>query len=410
MLGCKVRPDTRQAPSTGAVPQPSVSEPQPLRGWKGVGYSELRHTVLWASHLLVRHRESGAIDCSFIKTGWRLSPRVNRSRAEAHDLAIELARRARLEPHAFFGLAQQFSEDLTTRDRAGALGGMPASQFLAVPQVLDALATLRPGEVSDVVETECGYHVLTRHAPPAEGIVSGQHIVIGYDEAPWLRRVLARRGAAPVARSRERALELAQRVQAQARQEPQSFPDLVERYSEHEDAVAGGDLGEWSMQEATAFNREVEALAAVPIGAVTDVIDTHVGLQIALRTRLRPRRRYAMTAVKIWFDPAANPTQPSSRAAAERLARTVLTTLTAEPSRISALQKQYCCPAELQWVEGRGPAGLTALLEPLGMSQISNELAEGPSSFSIVQRLDPDHVAPEMALSFELPTPKTAEH
>lgn len=386
--------------------QPASAQPSSHFRWRGWGPAQLERVILWVSHVLIRQGDTAGADCSFIKMGWRTQLSVpQRSRAEALALASDLARRARLAPDSFAALAREASEDGTSRERGGALGGIRASQFLFSPQVLDALAALHPGETSDVIETECGYHVFLRQAPPTEQTMSGEHIVIGYEDAPWLRRILSRRDRELPQRSREQARQLALHVQSLAKQAPASFLDLVQQYSEHEDASLGGDFGEWSTREATASQLEVEALATVDVGQIADVIDSPVGYQVIRRTPLRPRKRYAMQLVKLWFEPGAEASAASSKANTERVGREVLARLLAEPTAFARLQQEYCCGGSVEWREGRGPAAAVPLLEPIAFQQIAPELWAAPSAFSVVQRLDPEALPQPAALSFELPPP-----
>lgn len=77
-----------------------------------------------------------------------------------------LARRARAEEVRrrvqaggdFAALAKRYSEDTTTRDRGGVLE--PFGRGEIMKPVEQAAFALRPGEVSDVVETQHGYHVI----------------------------------------------------------------------------------------------------------------------------------------------------------------------------------------------------------------------------------------------------------
>ncbi len=76
------------------------------------------------------------------------------SEAEATDL------RARLADGAdFAGLARTHSLDITTRDQGGDLGWFVRGQLLAAP-VEEAAFALQPGEISQVVRSSLGYHIV----------------------------------------------------------------------------------------------------------------------------------------------------------------------------------------------------------------------------------------------------------
>lgn len=72
--------------------------------------------------------------------------------------AQELSRKAQATPGDFAALATQYSQDPNTAQRGGD-SGMQLLQQL-VPQVREAVARLKVGGVSDVVQSAAGFHVL----------------------------------------------------------------------------------------------------------------------------------------------------------------------------------------------------------------------------------------------------------
>lgn len=72
--------------------------------------------------------------------------------------AQELSRKAQAAPGDFAALATQFSQDPETAARGGDSGMQPLQQL--VPQVREAVARLKVGAVSDVVQSAAGFHVL----------------------------------------------------------------------------------------------------------------------------------------------------------------------------------------------------------------------------------------------------------
>ncbi|MBD9461213.1 peptidylprolyl isomerase [Pseudomonas sp. PDM05] len=72
--------------------------------------------------------------------------------------AQELSRRAQAAPADFAALATQYSQDPNTAQRGGDSGMQPLQQL--VPQIREAVARLKVGAVSEVVQSPAGFHVL----------------------------------------------------------------------------------------------------------------------------------------------------------------------------------------------------------------------------------------------------------
>ena len=72
--------------------------------------------------------------------------------------AQELSRRAQAAPADFAALATQYSQDPNTAQRGGDSGMQPLQQL--VPQGREAVARLKVGAVSEVVQSPAGFHVL----------------------------------------------------------------------------------------------------------------------------------------------------------------------------------------------------------------------------------------------------------
>jgi hypothetical protein len=390
-----------QAPTAAPVAD-FGPEPYPRARWRLAALTELENVVLWASHVLIRHEEVGNSTASFQLAGWELDlPPARRSRREALELAERIASDARTHGN-FAELARQFSDDLSTRDDGGSLAGITGAHIWPWPTVLDALATLKPGDVSRVVETQYGFHVFRSNPTPPETMVTGSHIVIAHNRAPGLDAVA--RGQVP-SRSRAEALALAAQVYELARAAPGDFAKLAEQYSDHADAARGGDFGTWSTHEPTGLYREVDMLSRLAIGQVAPPLDTPYGLQIFVRTPNRPRKEYAMVKLQLRFDPALPDTESGSRASVFAKAREVSALLRAAPNRFGALQAQHCCTRPMRVVAGRSLPALEAALERLKPGQIASEPIADPVEYMIPKRLELD-VLPEIpAARFELPNP-----
>jgi hypothetical protein len=349
-------------------------------------------TVVHLSHILITHRDVTDPTVSFSRVDWRTTQRSSRSRAEALALAQSIASELERHPGDFASAAIRHSDDLATRDRAGSLGGVSVLRLQPWGAVLDALSALQFDEVSGVIETQHGFHLLLRRRPPPAETLSGSHLVIGYDDAGWLRKVVARRSVP--ARTRQQALALAQALADQARQAPERFGELVERYSEHRDAEEGGDLGLLSTLTPKAFAREVEILSELPVNGVSAPVDSLFGFEVLQRTPVRERKEYAMSAIGIRFELDVPDAAPNSRASASRLANELADQIRQDPTRFEALQGQYCCRGVTRFREGRAFPGVVRAFEHMAIGQVATVPIEAAGQFVIPRRVQLDDDAP----------------
>ena len=104
-----------------------------------------------AKHILVKY-----------KGARRAADTVTRTREEACLRALEA--RSKLEGGASFAdVVKDYSEEPGAATREGSLGPITRAQL--APPFADAAFELAPGEVSHVVETDFGFHVIQRGAP-----------------------------------------------------------------------------------------------------------------------------------------------------------------------------------------------------------------------------------------------------
>jgi PPIC-type PPIASE domain len=275
------------------------------------------------------------------------------------------------------------------------LGGLRASQLVFWPQVLDAFAAIRPGEVSEPVETRFGFHVFLRQSPPAEEAMSGQHIVISHERVKWAGMATCK--AELPRRTRDEALSLATTIFHDVQAHTESFADAVQRYSDDCDVAVGGDFGSWSSREVAPFERRLDVLRTLAPGETAPPRETHVGFEIIRRTPERPRQRLAAGLISIQFDPWAADSRESALQKGLQAARE----LEERPARFAEFQSLYCCGEPAVWEEGREPPGLRSILASLTPGQISSEPLRAPGAYVLARKLD--------ATEFASPTPLMAE-
>jgi len=101
-----------------------------------------------ASHVLIQYKGS-----------MRAGPNVKRTKEEAKKLATEVMTKAK-KGQDFAALAKEYSDEPGAKDRAGTLGKFTRQQM--VKPFSDAAFALQPGDISPVVETDFGFHVIKR--------------------------------------------------------------------------------------------------------------------------------------------------------------------------------------------------------------------------------------------------------
>jgi peptidyl-prolyl cis-trans isomerase SurA len=79
------------------------------------------------------------------------------ARLAAREEAEQALARAR-SGEDFARLAREYSDDPGSRDKGGELGWVRKGELL--PEFEDALFAMRPGQISDIVETSFGYHII----------------------------------------------------------------------------------------------------------------------------------------------------------------------------------------------------------------------------------------------------------
>lgn len=405
---------TRPPPSdplgnTAAAPRVYARRARCPEGqWRQLSDTELRRSILSLSHIVVRHEDvmPGLVPLSVLD--WNLGvPTARRGIEEAYQVADRIVSEVKSK-NVSFGEAQRKSEDPLTRARSGRLGVFPASEFSMWPEVLDCLEPLSPGEISTAIATPFGIHVFRRDALPPAETFSAMRLVVGYDGAEFLRHVARSPGIFDKARKRTRTEAKALAEELRARASPENFRDLVAQYSEHRDAANGGDIGVWSSREPSIFPRLLDSILALPLGGLSEPLDSELGFQIFLRTEPSTRTRFALRARRLAFDPDADETEPESSSAILRMAEGALAgwrALLAEGMPAAQLPDL----GELEtWTLGRGPDGVDEAIQRVSPGQLILAPVRSDYTYLIGLRVEPQAYDEEPAGSEWLPSTKGA--
>jgi len=133
---------TSTAATPAPTPTPTPSAPSPTAGASAEAPKRIA-----AQHVLIGFK------------GTRVGT-ATRSKEEARKLAEEVRKKA-ADGEDFAKLAQQYSDDPASKERLGSVGTFDRDGM--VKPFSDAAFALKVGEVSPVVETYFGFHIIKRN-------------------------------------------------------------------------------------------------------------------------------------------------------------------------------------------------------------------------------------------------------
>ncbi|MBN1560077.1 peptidylprolyl isomerase [candidate division KSB1 bacterium] len=184
-----------------------------------------------------------------------------KARMEAMEKAIQI-RKELLDGADFAELAKQ-SADPGSAQRGGDLGFMSRDEF--VKEYAEAAFSLQPGELSDIVESQFGFHIIKLEDKRGEKIHT-RHILIS------------------ITPTREDEIAAAARIKDIHRQlqDGADFVALVEEFSDDESTKNDrGHLGVYEVEQLRSMAKEfIFALEGVEVGGISDPVKTQYGFHI----------------------------------------------------------------------------------------------------------------------------------
>jgi hypothetical protein len=155
VLGCDDKNAPAQPPASASTAPPLASTPPSAPPPASASPSSAGSTTtvaptsIAAQHILVAYRGSE-----------RAPSGVTRSKADAKARAADVDAKAKAGED-FSALVAEYSDDPGAKDRQGSLGKFTRDKMDKA--FSDAAFALRVGEISDVVETKFGFHVIKRN-------------------------------------------------------------------------------------------------------------------------------------------------------------------------------------------------------------------------------------------------------
>lgn len=187
----------------------------------------------------------------------------------------------------FAEMARQYSEDLATAPRGGDLGLFSRGTF--IQEFEEAAFRLQPGEMSDVVKTPYGFHLI-KMEERQESAVRVRHILIQSPTTP---------------EDEQRAIQTLTFLRERIVNGDETFKEAAKKYSEDiESSLNGGSLGEFRLDALQPqYRAEVENLKAGEISMPIKVTDVENTFHLI---RLDARRGGGRLNLKEDWDAVAN--------------------------------------------------------------------------------------------------------
>jgi peptidyl-prolyl cis-trans isomerase NIMA-interacting 1 len=335
-----------------------------------------------ARHILVQYQ--GSMRSEATRTKEEAKARINK--------ILLLAR----SQGADFGALAKYSDEPNAAARGGSLGVFTREQM--VPAFSNTAFAIREGQVSEVIETEFGYHIIQREAAY---VLAQIPILFKSEELPPQLTITRTKEEAQA-----RAKEAAGKIKAGL-----SFAEASKLYSDVPFASAGNIMSE--MMSDSSLGPDFKDAKTLPMSVVSELIEIPVGFLIIQKQPID--FAYGAHILVTYKDSELTKVDPSiiatrSKEEAKKRAEEALKKAKLPSADFGALVKQYSDDKGTKdkagdlgqpLIRGMAPSMMTESVISLSEGGISG-VVETPYGFHIFKRLPKP--APSTAPAMPVPT------